>query len=108
MNAHTAITAEQSASDEAHAIASICARELATPRWSEDARGELREIRSAACGVLDHEAGHEGFEGARAELERRLTEWADEVDYRTFPRLTDPELVALSKGARKFAREMRS
>ena len=28
--------------------------------------------------------------------------------YAERPRLTDPELVALSKGARKFAREMRS
>ncbi len=105
MNAHTAIAAPEQT--EAEQIAAICTRELASPRWSEDARGDLREIRSAACGVMDHEAGHEGFEGALAELERRVADWAEDTDPRTFPaRLTDAELVALSKGARKFNREM--
>lgn len=92
---------------QADLIATICAHELTGPHWSEDARCDLREIRSAACGVIDHEAGHEGFEGAQAELERRVSEWAENVDYRTFPRLTDEQLVALSVNQRKFGRENR-
>lgn len=96
------------ATTEAEAIASICARELASTRWSEDARGDLREIRSSALGVIDHCAGHEGFADAQAELERRVSEWADEVDYRTFPRLSDVELVALSRQHKRFQREHRA
>jgi hypothetical protein len=92
------------ATTEAEAIASICARELASTRWSEDARGDLREIRSSALGVIDHCAGHEGFADAQAELERRVSEWADEVDYRTFPRLSDGELDWHSKFQRKLLR----
>jgi hypothetical protein len=96
------------ATTEAEAIASICARELASTRWSEDARDDLREIRSSALGVIDHCAGHEGFETAHAELERRVSEWAGEVDWRTFPRMSGAELVALSRQHKRFNREQRS
>jgi hypothetical protein len=58
--------------------------------------------------VIDHCAGHEGFEDAQAELDRRVSDWADEVDYRTFPRLTDAEPDAHSRDQRKFARESRA
>lgn len=92
---------------EAERVAAICARELSGNRWSEDARGDLREIRCAAIGAMDHDAGHEGFEGARAEMERRLADWADDVDYRMFPRLTDTALVAHSKNQRQFYRHER-
>lgn len=93
--------------NEADIIASICTRELTAGRWSEDALCELREIRSAACGVIDHEAGHEGFQDARAEMERRLAEWAGEVDFRTFPRLSDEALVAHPRQHRAFNRQHR-
>lgn len=93
--------------NEAEAIAAICTAELSSRLWSEDARGDLREIRSAACGVIDHEDGHEGFQDARAEMERRLGEWADNTDFRTFPRLSDADLVAHSKNHGQFNRQNR-
>lgn len=99
-----AITAPEQTAAEAHEIASICTRELSGPRWSEDARCDLREIRSAACGVIDHEAGHEGFEDARGLMDRLVVDWAEGVDYRTFPRLSDLDLLAHSKGHRQFNR----
>lgn len=76
------------------------------PDWAVPARreriGMLREIRAAAIAAQDHAAGHEGFEDAPAELDALVTEWAETVDYRTFPRLSDAELVAVSKGQRAF------
>lgn len=73
-------------SDYAESIAAIAKRELDGPRWSRNARLDLHEIRSVAIAVQDHCAGHEGFEGAPAELETLLGDWAENVDYRTFER----------------------
>jgi hypothetical protein len=92
---------------EALQVAETCARELAGPRWSEDARADLREIRSSAFGVIDHAAGHEGFEGSYADMERRLGEWADDVDYRTFARPTRRHLADRRKAQENYRRDRR-
>jgi hypothetical protein len=93
---------------EAMQVAETCSRELAGPRWSNDARADLREIRMSALGVIDHAAGHEGFEGAYADMERRLGEWADDVDYRTFARPTRRHLADRRKAQELTARDRRN
>lgn len=70
---------------EAARIADIATKQLAGNMWSNEARGDLALISCAALGHMDHLDGHEGFEGKEADLEARLTAWAEGTDYRTFP-----------------------
>jgi hypothetical protein len=104
----TAPTPRDWSEAEAMEVAETCSRELAGPRWSNDARADLREIRSSAFGVIDHAAGHEGFEGSYADMERRLGEWADDVDYRTFARPTRRHLADRRKVQENYRRDRRN
>ncbi len=63
----------------AQRIADIAAQEAESPRWSREARIDLKCIRMAALGVLD------GLDGAADELDVLLTDWAEGAHYATFP-----------------------
>jgi hypothetical protein len=74
----------------AQSIVATAERELASPRWSREARGHLHDIVYAALGVQGLCEGHAEFADAPAELEALLIEWAEGTDYRTFPAAERP------------------
>lgn len=64
---------------DAAKVETIARRELDSDRWNRNARLDLRCILMAALAVQDR------LEGADDELDTLLSDWANHLDYRTFP-----------------------